>query len=132
MQYYKPWELLPGDEDKIKSQVQEAEEKIEREAAEWDAENAAKNDEPPPTANEHSPGPKEENVGDMVGSAVHEEQPSSPKPSEDTNMNVVVAAIAATATSDAQSKTNEPPEAAKDQGDDGGEVVEGEEDTVIY
>ena len=29
-------------------------------------------------------------------------------------------------------KTNVQPETAKEQGDDGGEMVEGEEDTVIY
>lgn len=37
-----------------------------------------------------------------------------------------------TVTPDIQRKTTEPPEGSKDTGDDGGEVVEGEEDTVIY
>ena len=64
-------------------------------------------------------------VEDTVGSAANEEKPPSPKASEDTNMNGAAPSVA-------ERKTPEPPEASKDQGDDGGEVVEGEEDTVIY
>jgi len=60
-----------------------------------------------------------------VGAPADKEKPSSPKPAEDTNMN-------GTVTPDIQRKTTEPPEGSKDTGDDGGEVVEGEEDTVIY
>jgi hypothetical protein len=62
---------------------------------------------------------------ETVGSSANEGKPPSPKTTEDTNMN-------GTTSPGAQRKTPEPPDSSKDQGDDGGEVVEGEEDTVIY
>ena len=65
---------------------------------------------------------------DTVGAATNGEQPSSPKISEDTNMNDIVATIE----SGDENMPAEPSEAVKDLGDNGEEVVEGEEDTVIY
>ena len=64
---------------------------------------------------------------DTVGTATNGE-PSSPKQSEDTNMSENVASTKP------EDKTMlvEPSEAGKDLGDNGEEVVEGEEDTVIY
>lgn len=60
-----------------------------------------------------------------MGSPANEEKASSPKPDGDTNMN-------GTTPPESERKSTEPPESAKDHGDDGGEVVEGVEDTVIY
>lgn len=65
---------------------------------------------------------------DTVGAATNGEQPSSPKISEDTNMNDTVVSIE----SGGKTMPPEPPEAVKDLGDNGEEVLEGEEDTVIY
>ena len=45
-QYYKPWELLPGDEDRIKSQVEEADRTIARENSQHEADHSS--DVPPP------------------------------------------------------------------------------------
>ena len=65
---------------------------------------------------------------DTVGATTNGEQPSSPKKSEDTDMKDVV-----TSTEFGEKKIpSEPSEAVKDHGDNGEEVVEGEEDTVIY
>lgn len=65
---------------------------------------------------------------DTVGAGTNEEQPSSPKISEDTNMIDTVAPMEA----GQEELLVEPSEAVKDHGDNGEEVVEGEEDTVIY
>lgn len=62
---------------------------------------------------------------ETVGSSTNEGKPPSLNASETTNTN-------GTDSPNTQRKATEPPEASKDQGDDGGEVVEGEEDTVIY
>ena len=62
---------------------------------------------------------------ETVGSSTNEGKPPSLNASETTNMN-------GTDSPNTQRKSTEPPEASKDQVDDGGEVVEGEEDTVIY
>ena len=65
---------------------------------------------------------------DTVGAATNGGQPSSPKKSEDTDMKDVVASTE----SGEKEIPAEPSEAVKDHGDNGEEVVEGEEDTVIY
>ena len=62
---------------------------------------------------------------DTVGSATNGETSSTLITSEDTNMNDI-------ADHESERKHTEPPEVAKDQGDDGGEELVGEEDTVIY
>ena len=63
-----------------------------------------------------------------MGTATNGEQPSSPRISEDTNMNDTVTSME----SGEKDMPAEPSEAVKDLGDNGEEVVEGEEDTVIY
>lgn len=65
---------------------------------------------------------------DTVGAATNGEETSNPKRSEDTNMNDTVASIGP----GEKEMPDEPSEAIKDLGDNGEEVVEGEEDTVIY
>ena len=65
---------------------------------------------------------------DTVGTATNGGEPSSPKQSEDTNMSENVASTEP----GEKSILVEPSEAGKDLGDNGEEVVEGEEDTVIY
>ncbi|KAK4690653.1 hypothetical protein P7C71_g6184, partial [Lecanoromycetidae sp. Uapishka_2] len=127
--YYKPWELLPSQEARITSQVAEAEATIERENKQWDAEYANPEQKEISDEEKKPPEPSEaaETNGheDTVGSPADREKPSSPKADEDTNMND-------TTPPDVPGKTTEPPEGSKDHGDDGGEVVEGDEDTVIY
>ena len=65
---------------------------------------------------------------ETVGAGTNGEKPSSPMISEDTNMNDTVASKEY----GEKELPAEPSEAAKDLGDNGEEVVEGEEDTVIY
>ena len=133
-QYYKPWELLPGDEEKIKAQVSEAEETIDRESTQWDEDHPSADPElAPPDRAEEQPESKEphddNDQKDTVGSTdADQEHPSAPPVNaEDTNMEDA-------AITNGERKHTEPPpeEASKDHGDDGGEVVVGEEDTVIY
>lgn len=92
----------------------------------------ATNDEAPPSKSGDAdlPGVKEADAGilDTVGAATNGDQPSSPKISEDTNMKDVVASTE----SGDKEMSAEPSEAVKDHGEIGEEVVEGEEDTVIY
>lgn len=63
-----------------------------------------------------------------MGAATNGEQPPNPKISEDTNMNDTAASME----SGEKELPAEPSEAVKDHADNGEEVVEGEEDTVIY
>ena len=63
-----------------------------------------------------------------MGATTNEDKPSSPKISEDTDMKDVIASTE----SGEKEIPAEPSDAVKDHGDNGEEVVEGEEDTVIY
>ena len=63
-----------------------------------------------------------------MGNATNRDQHSSPKTSDDANMKDIVASTE----SGEKEIPAEPSEAVKDHGDNGEEVVEGEEDTVIY
>ena len=67
-------------------------------------------------------------AADTVGTATNGGEPSSPKQSEDTNMSENVASTEP----GEKPMPLEPSETGKDLGDNGEEVVEGEEDTVIY
>lgn len=121
-----PWELLPGDDARIKSQIEKAEKTIEEEAAQFEEEN-------PETEN---------NILDAnAGHPVAEDDAAAPsetvglandlqEPSTSTHANTNTDPNPA---SDAPSKLIQPDDVSKDHGDDGGEIVlEGEEDTVIY
>lgn len=127
MQYYKPWELLPGDEEKLKAQIEEAEGQVRVETEQWDEEHPIADSEFHSNTEPKVPVPEdqEKENSDTVGSITNGENLPIPKQSEDTNMN-------GTAVPDNEQQPSQPPESSKDQGDDGGEVVEGEEDTVIY
>jgi len=112
--YYKPWELLPGDEDRIKKQVAEAEALIEREVQEFKQRHNIK--ETPADK------PSEETVGE------HQVESSS----------VPAVAVAATVTDstnpNAHAQLSQPSShMERDPSDENGEVlVEAEEDMVIY
>ena len=106
---------------------------IEREAKQWDIDTVATNDKAPPSTNGGADPPetKEEDAQaiDTVGAATDGEQRSTSKISEDTNMSDAVTSKEEVSEMEMPA---EPPEAVKDLGDNGEEVVEGEEDTVIY
>ena len=69
---------------------------------------------------------------DTVGATTNGDQPSSPKISEDTDMKDVVASTESAQKEIPAEPSAESSEAVKDHGDNGEEVLEGEEDTVIY
>lgn len=128
--YYKPWELLPGQDVKIKSQVVEAERIIEHDSAQRQAEEATDeqlpvSDPPHDRVSEQAEKKSEPALEDTVGSNTDKEEDPNRGESGTTNADQL------TEPADSQ-ETSEPPEALKDQNDDGGEVMEAAEDTVIY
>ena len=119
---------MPGNDEKIKTRIEEAEKTIAKEVSEWDAENEP-TDQINPTDTQKDQVEKEDmdtDAMDTVGSETNQEQ----LPDIDT------ADLANSAIPDVSGEREEQaekqPDTSKDQGDDGGEVVEGDEDTVIY
>jgi len=128
--YYKPWELLPGDEDIIKRQIEEAEDIIEKETSHFEADNPPVDDDPTSATNGKPPESSElpADPSETVGSATNLEERSGSELHNDTNPGPKSPDMSNTA-----QKAIESSEAQKDHGDDAGEIVlEGEEDTVIY
>ena len=121
MQYYKPWELLPRDEEHIKTQIAEAEAIIEREVDEFNKrhlkEAAEEVREGPPAEGGNTNGTSKETVGEP-----RLESPSvSNAPGDTTNL------LAQASQSDRNME-----EKRSLEEHNGEVVVEAEEDTVIY
>ncbi|MCJ1247998.1 hypothetical protein MMC30_005213 [Trapelia coarctata] len=126
--YYKPCDLLSDDEAKIKSQIEAAETTVERETAEFKAQDP----EAIKTLRQQEAKVSMDLVDhpsqdlETVGQVTNAEGPNDPL--QDSNANhlstlPVEHTVESSATSDV----------SKDHVDDGGEVLmEGEEDTVIY
>jgi len=127
-QYYKPWELLKQEEEDIKGQIKEAGLTIEQELAQYEQDHGAS---PKPSgpevereaSKEDSDPIKFEENGNL-GQATDQEQPTR---SENNDADPDT-----TAASNPQPPPTAQADVSKDAGDDGGEVVEGDEDTVIY
>ena len=106
----------------------EAERTIEDEVAQFEAENVGSDGDLAPDTNGK---PLNDTDGaprssETVGLANVLPEPFNSTTLVDTNPDI-------SSTPDVPAKAIEPPEASKDHGDDGGEIVlEGEEDTVIY
>ncbi|KAE8454336.1 hypothetical protein EG329_005261 [Mollisiaceae sp. DMI_Dod_QoI] len=113
--YYLPWKLRPEDEERIKSQVAEAEALIEREVAEFHAQHSKETHEKIET--EETNGTSKETVGEPAT-----ESPSVPTLAVDTTNRP------AQARQSDQTKTDK--HALEEH--NGEVVVENEEDTVIY
>jgi hypothetical protein len=154
MQYYKPWQSRPGDESLIQQQIEEAKATIAREVAEFEARyppeafapeqptlaepqpqtDKEKTQEPeattqsngqqvPPPAPEPEVTPTDtgsketaEGAPDMVGVDANDQNPMPPATDEPTNAE--------------EGATQDQTDTHRD--DDGGEVLEDNEDTVIY
>lgn len=119
---------MPGDEERIQKQIQEAERQVEGEAAESKAENPGISDEAATKTHEDTvEKPDDATVSSpTVGFANALKEPSTCTTNGDTNPKI-------NPTSDLPAKPIEPPDVCKDNGNDAGEIlVEGEEDTVIY
>lgn len=130
VKYYKPWELLSGDEAIIKRQIEEAEDIIQKETSQYEAVYPPEAEEPTPATNGKPPEPSDlpADPSETVGSATNLEEHSSSEIHNDTNIDPK-----SPDASNIAPKAVESVEALKDHGDDAGEIVlEGEEDTVIY
>lgn len=117
---------MPGDDIKIKAQVEEAEKTIEHEIAQFEEENPESNQQVP-DADNNDPGSKTDEVpaSETVGLA-NDLPESFPNTHGDTDKSP-------SPTPDAPLQSVELSDTSKDQGDDGGDIVlEGDEDTVIY
>ncbi|KAI4158812.1 MAG: hypothetical protein LQ342_007109 [Letrouitia transgressa] len=128
--FFKPWELLPGDDDKIKSQVEEAEETIERERAQFESNLSDEN--PNLTQDKDSARFNPEEGGseqkETVGSEINlpneqRKSPSNNNTNVETNKNP---------TPNSVKQASNLQESSKEHEDDGGEMVEADEDMVIY
>ena len=111
----------------MKDQLKEAEDIIHQELSQYEIDHPSSPKGPPP---DRSPEIKRESewatngVQDTDGKNADVEKPEEPKNyANDAND---------TTLPNTQQTPPEQPEIMKDTGDDGGEVVEGEEDTVIY
>lgn len=132
-QFYKPWDLQLADEERIKSQIEEARGTIDREVKEF-AIRAGSNDEPgkhgiprkSPGADQQIQEGSEEMAGnaDTVGSETNNNTATASKQGDSTNSHSVPL-------SDTVHTHQETARVHED--DHGGEVmVEDQEDTVIY
>ncbi|KAH7419561.1 pinin/SDK/memA/ protein conserved region-domain-containing protein [Cadophora sp. MPI-SDFR-AT-0126] len=111
--YYKPWELLPRDEERIKTQIKEAEATIERETSQFDLRHP--NRPGRKEKEERSNSTSKETVGEPQA-----ESPSVSKVDDTTNSPVQIHQSEQKAEKQAQEEHN------------GEVVVENDEDTVIY
>ncbi|KAL8672077.1 MAG: hypothetical protein Q9168_003437 [Polycauliona sp. 1 TL-2023] len=130
---YKPWELLSSEDARIKTQIEEAEGIIQREIAHFDPETAKESTESQATAKS----PVVESTTEIEQPVDTVEETVGPETNgpEELNGN----ANGETADKIANVSTPEPQEVPADQqdnlkhnDDDGGEMVEADEDMVIY
>ncbi|CAI7569170.1 unnamed protein product [Penicillium bialowiezense] len=141
--YYKPWQPRPGDESVIKDQIEKAEALVAQELADFEAKY------PPeafaPKLPTPEPQPEQEKPAEQQQSDTQPDQPSAQVNSADAGTKEQVESAPDTErleTNEAASipQLDETPakidESVHDQhgahNDDGGEVVEDNEDTVIY
>lgn len=121
--YYKPWDLRPEEETQIKEQIEETESVIAKELAERNAETSAKTESE--EAGQMDVHVEEEPKPDLVGDdTTNEQEAAAPKPepksTNDVEMNEV------------RPKSEEKPEDRPHDDHGGEELVEGQEDDVIY
>ena len=126
-QYYRPWELLPKDEDRVKRQVEEARGLISREIQQLDGTYSTS-----PHASSHMNSKEAD-----LNAAEHSQESTDAIGKDPANKDIEDSKVNGTDPADVEMSENsrrsvEPSEPGKDAPDDGGEVVEGEEDTVIY
>jgi hypothetical protein len=139
--YYKPWQLRPGDEAVIQEQIEDAKAIVAREVTEFEARyppEAFEREELEPVSTEN---PKQQDTSDQQPKLTAE-QPSAPEPQvesksgETTDMMDVQTTTEQNPKATTDAPTNGTDAAAQAQPDahhdDGGEVVEDNEDTVIY
>lgn len=135
--FYKPWELRTEEEDVIKAQIEDAEAAIEKELADFEGQRQVEPEEEQHEKN-GTPEKKDEaeaqQAEDMVGSEQANEPPKSPR--EQDNITASDDQVKPTSHPDTQENGHSPKEhesKSKEHNEDHGEeVLEAEEDTVIY
>jgi hypothetical protein len=139
LQYYKPWQFRPGDEETLREQIEEAEAIVAREVAEFEARYSAQEEE---TSKKQDDVNQEENH--EQASPVPEAESKKPKGTSHETSDTVSAETVATKNPEATqtdatpsndnnvSINNDHADVHRGAEDDGGEVVEDQEDTVIY
>ena len=124
-QYYKPWELLPKEEERVKSQIEQAEQDVERETEEFDNDNPSRG---AGVLYEERSQAEERNQTDPSKTVGFNTNQVAKRGSEDP---IITDSDAPVEPMEIE-QTGATAESSKDHHDDGGEVVEGDEDTVIY
>ncbi|KAL8870946.1 MAG: hypothetical protein Q9174_003128 [Haloplaca sp. 1 TL-2023] len=131
--FYKPWELRPSEDARVKKQIEEAEDTIQREEAEFITltteaiTEAPSNNHVPATDEMHD---QERQIGgqaETVGPEATVPQDPDPLANDGTTNKEADAPL-----SKSEPVPLEQQETSKDQEDDGGEMVEADEDMVIY
>ncbi|KAL4988360.1 pinin/SDK/memA/ protein conserved region-domain-containing protein [Aspergillus falconensis] len=132
--YYKPWQLRPEEDDTIQDQIRQAEATIAREVEEFDARNAQEDQpetekhdqteetqekpEQPELSQNAQNDQAQEQKESVAAEPNHEKEPDEAKPDGPS--------------AEATSAGSHQQEDHRGAEDDGGEVVEDNEDTVIY
>ncbi|KAI9845246.1 MAG: hypothetical protein M1837_005002 [Sclerophora amabilis] len=141
--YYKPWELLTEENERIKTQIEEAEATVDREVQDFEATRQQDKDQntepelvPVESTDEAAPAGDSQIHKDTVGSG--EKDNDEVKPSSKDDISTNHEPLPASNGNPKNPTQDVPPQDVPDDGDggdggDGGEVVlEAEEDTVIY
>ncbi|KAL8725937.1 MAG: hypothetical protein Q9181_006236, partial [Wetmoreana brouardii] len=127
--YYKPWELLPSEESKIKSQIEAVEATIQQETARFDSESAHAATEsksvskPPLTEPKSGPEQGTDHATETVGS-----ESNIPQEAAVSANGGATDKKADPVPPEPEAASAKPQEILKDQEDDGGEMVEADED----
>lgn len=130
---YMPWELLPSEDAKIKSQIEVAEASIKQETEQLESESTEETAEPQPEQKEPTPEPKVDHV----------QQSGDPKETVGSKANILqkTHSVPIDTPTDKKPEPSDPEaepahtshqDNVKDQDDDGDEMVEADEDMVIY
>lgn len=127
LQYYKPWELLPGDAERIKEQIADTEALIEREILEFNRRHM--------TELQPEGRPREEEAKNEAAETEgehHAESSPVPRVAESDTTNPLLPTVQAQAPAPERAQEGQVL-AERDPLEENGEVVvEGDEDTVIY
>jgi hypothetical protein len=135
LQYYKPWQLRPEDEDLIRRQVEEAEATISRERAEFEARHPpqegreSKKENETQTGNQHEAPQPDAGVQEPKDATDESSDKGNAETNQDHN---IEAALPETVNDVPVSVNHTDSDDHQAADDDGGEVVEDNEDTVIY
>ncbi|PLB51226.1 hypothetical protein P170DRAFT_509248 [Aspergillus steynii IBT 23096] len=147
--YYKPWQLRPDDHAIIRDQIEDAEATISREVAEFEARHPPQQEEHPQEQEKQQEQPEPTQEGNSEPAPAPEsrtEAETDGKESKETTHEVshTAEAEAQHEKSTEEAPTDVPPpndnvpvhhehsDVHRGHEDDGGEVVEDQEDTVIY